>query len=206
MAKGRKPTKKQDLFCKLIIAGRSQAEAYEKAYNPNNKSKSIMAVNGCNMMKNTTIINHMEELRKQQIEKGMASIEKIEEELSRIAFDDISNYLSFRTEKQVVAHDSDGNPVFEYQQVIEVKDSEDIDTRAVQEIQLSQQGGFKFKLYGKDSALDKLARIKGMFIERSENYNRNENLNVNIDGAEFSDKTIKEAYKTLYDKKDDNEG
>ena len=45
-----------------------------------------------------------------------------------------------------------------------------------------------------------------MFIEKSENWNHNENVNINTD-LSFTDKSIKDAYKVLYNKKgeqDDN--
>ena len=195
-----KVTKKQDKFAHLIIIGKTQAVAYETAYNPNNKSPAIMRVNGCNLCKNINVKLRIEELRKELEEKGIASIEKIQNELANIAFDDIKNYLSFRTEKQVVTWDDEGKPVFEYRQVIILKDSEDIDTRAIAEVSLSPNGTFKFRLSSKDGALDKLAKIKGMYIERSENYNHNENVNLDI-GVGFTDKSIGEAYDVLYDKK-----
>jgi len=200
MVKGIKVTKKQQRFAQLIVQGKSQADAYEIAYNPNNKQRAVMRTNGCNLCRNPRVKMKIEEIRNEILQKGVATIEKIEKELAHIAFDDIKNYLSFRTEKQVVAWDEENNPVFEYRHIIELKNSEHIDTRAVAEVSLSNQGGFKFRLSSKDAALDKLAKIKGMYIERTENYNHNENFNINHK-LEYNDDSIEKAYDVLYNKK-----
>ena len=196
-----KITRKQAKFAELMLSGKSQGKAYALAYNPKNQEEGLMRTHGCNLMKNPRVVQRMDELRKAVLERSIASIEKIEKELAYIAFDDISNYLSFRTEKQIVAWDNENKPVFEYKQIIEMKNSEDVDTRAVSEISMSPAGGFRFKLSSKDAALDKLAKIKGMYIERTENYNHNENLNIGVDLLNYSDETIKNAYSVLYNKK-----
>jgi phage terminase small subunit len=49
-----------------------------------------------------------------------------------------------------------------------MKDSESIDTRSIQEISICKDGQFKFKLYGKDTALVNTGKHLGMFIDKSE--------------------------------------
>ncbi|MBO4391818.1 MAG: terminase small subunit [Clostridia bacterium] len=75
--------------------------------------------------------------------------ERIIQELARIAFDDISDYLSF-------FRDENGETK------IEVKKSDGIDTRAVAEI-TNSKSGFRFKLYNKQQALVKLGDYLGLW-------------------------------------------
>ncbi|MBQ6052549.1 MAG: terminase small subunit [Clostridia bacterium] len=75
--------------------------------------------------------------------------EKIIQELARIAFDDISDYLSF-------FKDDNGETK------IVVKESDGIDTRAVAEI-TNSKSGFRFKLYNKQQALVKLGDYLGLW-------------------------------------------
>ena len=75
--------------------------------------------------------------------------ERIIQELARIAFDDISNYLSFFS-------DENGETK------IEIKESDALDTRAVAEI-TNSKSGFRFKLYNKQQALVKLGDYLGLW-------------------------------------------
>jgi phage terminase small subunit len=92
--------------------------------------------------------------------------EKVIDELAHIAFDDIKNYLSFRTEKTTVGQNKDGSPILGYDTIIDLKDSETIDTRNISEISKGRDGQFKFKLYCKDNALVQLGKHLGMFNDK----------------------------------------
>lgn len=99
-----------------------------------------------------------EYLQKRQAElqkKTSVTPERIIEELSHIAFDDIRNYLSFYP-------DADG------QIKVDIKDSRKIDTRSIAEVSVGRDGQFKFKLYCKDNALAQLGKHLGMWDKKDQ--------------------------------------
>ena len=124
------------------------------------------------MANNGKVTVRIEELTNELKQRNMVTVEKVLEELSHIAFDDIKNYLSFRTEKVLAGYDSNGLPVSEYRTIVDIKDSNTIDTRNIAEIQVGKDGQFKFKQYCKDNALIQLGKYLGMFKD-----------NVNINGS-----------------------
>ncbi|MBQ1862156.1 MAG: terminase small subunit [Clostridia bacterium] len=75
--------------------------------------------------------------------------ERIIQELAKIAFDDISNYLSFFCDENGETR-------------IEIKESDGLDTRSVAEI-TNSRSGFRFKLYNKQQALLKLGDYLGLW-------------------------------------------
>ena len=87
-------------------------------------------------------------------------------ELAHIAFDDIRNYLDFKTEKVFVGYDHEGTPVSDYRTIINMFDSKDIDTRNIAEVSQGPNGTFKFKQYCKDNALIQLGKHLGMFKDK----------------------------------------
>ncbi len=99
------------------------------------------------------------------------SQDKVVRELVKIGMADIKDYLSYRTEKTQVGLDEEGNPIFDYQPVIEMIHSDEVDGTVVQEVSLSQKGVFSFRLADKMKALELLGRHLGMFTD-----------NVNLSG------------------------
>lgn len=88
----------------------------------------------------------VKEIRKK---KEKITEQRVIQELAKIAFDDITNYLSFFV-------DENGDTK------IVIKDSEALDTRAVAEV-TNSKSGFKFKLYNKQQALVKLGDYLGLW-------------------------------------------
>jgi len=105
-----------------------------------------------------------ENLKKPEIQKAIhqqmkdrekrteISQDKVLREFAHIAFDDIRNYLEFWTDENGKLQ-------------VELKSSEEIDTRNISEIQLDN-GKLKFKLYPKDNALTQLGRHLGLFNDK----------------------------------------
>lgn len=91
--------------------------------------------------------------------------DRVLEEYAKIGFADIKDYLSFRTERAVVDYE-DEKPVFGYQDIIELKPSDDIDGAAIAEVKHTRDG-IAFKLHDKKGALDSMARHLGMFKDES---------------------------------------
>ena len=159
-------TAKQEKFVQELIKGKSQREAYKKAYDAKNMKDTTIDVKASQLFKTDKVRVRYEQLRgkvvKRAEEKAIITAEEVLRGIAGIARDDIKNYLSFKTVKTVVEHDEDGEPVIDYGIVVDIKDSDDIDTSNISEVSIDSKGTFKFKTYCKDKALYKLADIMGL--------------------------------------------
>lgn len=146
-------TPKQEKFVQELVKGKSQREAYKKAYNASKMADSVIDVKASELFKNGKVAVRFNELRgkvvKRAEEKAIITAEEVIREIASIAKDDISNYLEFYT-------DYDGDIK------VNVKDSREIDTKNISEVTLGKDGQFKFKTYCRDTALYKLAEIMGL--------------------------------------------
>ena len=161
-----KLTQKQEKFVQELIKGKSQREAYKKAYDAKNMKDTTIDSHACRLFKNDKVKARYNELRgkvvKRAEEKAIITAEEVLRGIADIAKDDIKNYLSFKTVKTIVEHDEDGEPVIDYRIIVDIKDSDDIDTSNISEVSIDSKGTFKFKRYDKDKALYKLADIMGL--------------------------------------------
>lgn len=167
-----KLTDKQEKYVQELIKGRSQREAYRIAYPKckamdktiDEKASKLFALD-----KVRTRYNQINDrLIKEAEDECIVSAKDVLRELKRIGFADIKDFLSFRTGKKVVEYDEDGEPIIDYGQIIEVKDSNEVDGKAIQEVSLNAKGVFTFKLHDKMAALDKLGKHLGMFKDKIE--------------------------------------
>lgn len=97
--------------------------------------------------------------------------DRVLQELAKIGFADIKDFLRFGTEKTLVGYDEeDGEmvPVYDYKQVVEVKPSEQVDGTLISEVSISAKGVFSFKMHDKMKALDMMGKHLGMFKDRIE--------------------------------------
>ena len=163
-------TIKQEKYAQGLFAGLSQREAYKQAYNAENMKDTTIDRNAYTLSLDSKVATRIKELTEELKNRNMVTVEKVLKELSHIAFDDISNYLDFRTEKTVVSYE-DGKPVLDYKTIVDLKDSRTIDTRNIKSVSTGANGVFKFEQYCKDNALVQIGKHLGMFKD-----------NVNITG------------------------
>lgn len=178
-------TDKQESFVQWLIKGKSQREAYKLAgYKTDTMIDTTIDVEACKLLKNTKVSQRYEELHnrilKESEDECIITAKEVLRELKHIAFDDIRNYLSFRTEKQLIGYD-DGEPVYDYKTIVDIKDSDTIDTRNISEVQLTKDG-FKFKQYCKDNALVQLGKHLKLFTDKVE-HSGDVAININIKGS-----------------------
>jgi len=154
-------TDKQRAFCEEYLIDFNATQAATRAgYSPKTAKEQAS--------QNLTKLNiqaYLGELMAARAERVQISQDEVLRELQHIAFDDIKNYLEFRTEK-VKVDEVDGKPIYDYKTIVDVKDSQTIDTRNIQEVAIAPNGAFKFKLYGKDDALVNLGRHLGIFNDK----------------------------------------
>jgi len=93
--------------------------------------------------------------------------DRVLKELAKIAFSDIKDFLEFKTAETKIGENDDGDPIIDYQTIINLKDSADVDGSLISEVQL-KDGTLKFKLHDKMAALDKIGKHLGMFTDKVE--------------------------------------
>lgn len=160
-------TLKQEKFVQELIKGKSQRESYRIAYPTSKKWKdNVVDVKASELLKNGKVKVRYDELNgkiiKRAEEKAIITAEEVIKGIADIAKDDIKNYLSFKTVQTVVGHTDDGEPIIDYRTVVDMKDSDDIETKNISEVSIGPNGTFKFKTYCKDKALYKLADMMGL--------------------------------------------
>jgi phage terminase small subunit len=156
-----KLTDKQKAFCEEYLVDFNGMQAAIRAGYSEKTARSIAAEN----LTKPYMQEYLLELKAERANRVKISQDDVLRELIHIAFDDIKNYLDFRTEKAQVDTDKNGMPVYGYKTIVDVKDSDGIDTRNVQEVSLGANGSFKFRLYSKDEALLQLGRHLGLFTD-----------------------------------------
>lgn len=108
------------------------------------------------LLRHPAIREEVQKAMDERAEEVGITAERVLREVASIAFDDIGNYLEFRTNEE--------SGIVE----LAIKDSETIDTKNISEISLSKEGTFKFKLYCKDRALELLGKHLKLFSDRVE--------------------------------------
>ena len=160
-------TIKQEKFAQGLFAGMSQRDAYKQAYNCQNMTDKSIDELACRAAADIKIVSRIDQLVNEFKQKNIITVEKVLAELAKIGFADIKDYLQYKTAKTVVDYDKEtGDPIIDYKQIVDVIDSAEIDGSVIQEISISKDGTFKFKLHDKIAALDRMGKHLGMFTDK----------------------------------------
>lgn len=90
---------KQLEFCVLYAKSFNATKSYQKVYQC---SKTAAAVNGCKLLKNANVQKIINELKQNKLNQMMLKPEDIFQKYIDIAFADITDYISFGREKEIV--------------------------------------------------------------------------------------------------------
>ncbi len=164
---GRRLTRNQKIFCDEYLIDLNATRAYKAAYK-NVKKDETAAVNGSRLLRNAKVKAYIDYKMKEREKRTEITQDKVLKELARIGFADLKDYLEYKTAKSIVEYDEDGDPVIDYRTIIDLVDSKEVDTSVVQEVSISKDGTFKFKLYDKQKALELIGRHLGMFNDKLE--------------------------------------
>lgn len=187
-----KLTPKQKRFCEEYLIDLNATQAAIRAGYSMKRAKEI----GHQQLQKPLVQESIQKAMNERSKRTEITADSVLEELHHIAFDDIKNYLEFRTELQHVGDEpSTGQPIYRYSQVIEMKDSKQIDTRNVQEVSYSPKDGFKFKLYDKQKALVDLGRHLKLFTEKVEHSGFV--TNQTVDFSSFSTEELRKLVKHI---------
>ena len=164
MAGARRLTQKQRRFVQEYLVDLNATQAAVRA----GYSERTAHVQGPRLLGNVRVQVAIREALKKREQRTEITQDRVLTELAKIGFADIRDYLEYKTEKTVVAYGDDGEPIIDYRQIIDVIDSKDVDTSVIQEVSISKDGTFKFKLYDKQKALNDIGRHLGMFVDKTE--------------------------------------
>lgn len=174
---------KRKLFVKEYLLDLNATQAYLRAGYRCSEEAARRAAS--RLLTNVDVQAEIHTAMKAREKRTDISSDRVVKELAKIAFADIKDFMSFRTDLRVVDRNEDGDPVYDVAQIVEMKKSEDVDGSLINEVSISRDGTLKFKLHDKKSALEMLGRHLGMFVEHQE--------------IKVTDKTPRVAMKNLSD-------
>ena len=162
-----KLTRNQKIFCDEYLIDLNATRAYKAAYK-NVKKDETAAAAGARLLRNVKVKNYIDEKMKEREKRTEITQDKVLKELAKIGFADLKDYLEYKTAKSVVEYDEAGEPIIDYTTIIDLIDSREVDTSPIQEVSISKDGTFKFKLYDKQKALELIGKHLGMFVDKTE--------------------------------------
>jgi len=123
---------------------------------------------GQRLLKNAEIQKAVQAAMHRRSERTEVTQDRVVAELAKIAFAKFTDYADYKTLLRIIEYNDDGEPVYDWVPTVIAKDSEEIDSSAIQEVSVGRDGTFKFKLYNKLDALEKLGRHTGAFLDKPE--------------------------------------
>ena len=181
-------TLRQERYIHELIAGKSQRQAYREAYSCDNMSDAVVDVRASELLKKGKVSVRYNELRGRLIQEAedecIVTAKDVLRELAKIAFANITDFLEYKTVQRVIDY-KDGEPVIDWAMMVNALDSSEVDGSPIQEVSVARDGTFKFKLYSKLDALEKIMRHLGMFDkpEQGENEDRLAALRAMFEGV-----------------------
>jgi phage terminase small subunit len=171
-----KLTPKQKQFCdEYLIDFNASAALLRAGYKSKNPD-----VDGYQLLVRPSVQEYIKIRMKAREKRTEITQDRVLQELAKIGFADIKDFLRYRTERTIVDTDDEGEPVIGYKQIVEAKASDEIDGTLVNEVSVGRDGTFKFKLHDKMAALEKMGKHLGMFVDRVQAQVVSTNVNTSV--------------------------
>jgi phage terminase small subunit len=151
---------KQEQFCREYIVDLNGTQAAIRAGYKENSARQIATEN----LSKPYIQDRIQQLMNERSKRTDITADRVLQELAKIGFADVKDFLSFRTERTLVDH-YEGKPIYGYQNIVELKPSDEVDGTLINEVSL-KDGALKFKLHDKMAALDKIGRHLKLFTDK----------------------------------------
>jgi phage terminase small subunit len=148
-------TDKQRLFCIYYIRNFNATQAYLKAYQC---SYDVANVEGYKNLVKPSIKEEIDKLKELKKKSIMLTEDDIVERHMRIAFADMTDFVSFGRKEIEVARDNDDKPIMAEINYIDFKNSYEVDGGLISEIKSSKQG-IGIKLEDRQKSLEWLANF-----------------------------------------------
>ncbi|HCD08223.1 MAG TPA: terminase [Lactobacillus sp.] len=180
----------QKLFCLYYLQRFNATWAYQKAYEV---EYSVANVNGSRMLVNASIQKQLSILKKQQASDLYFDVADVIKKYIQQANSDVTDVVNFRTVKKLqwykVRSDTGkyedsggyfdwvpkidpetGEQAYYYENIVEMKDSNDIDTSNVKSVKIDK-GEAVVEMYDKQKALDSLMKYADAYTSQQEDTN-----------------------------------
>ena len=118
-------------------------------------------------LKKPEIQRRLEQRQKSREKRTEITQDRVLTELAKIGFASITDYLEYKTALREIGKDENGEPIYDWAMLVNAHDSSAVDGAPIQEISIARDGTFKFKLYNKLDALEKMGRHLGLFDSAS---------------------------------------
>lgn len=149
-------TEKQKRFADEYLIDLNATQAAKRAgYKDPNIGRQLITKNN--------VSEYIGKRREKLQGKTEVTQERVIEELKKIGFAKLTDFLEYKTALRVVDYDANGEPQYDWAMLVNAIDSAEVDGSPIQEVSISKDGTFKFKLYSKLDALEKLARHLGLY-------------------------------------------
>lgn len=166
-------TAKQEAFARQYLVARCKVAAYRYAYNIENMSEKVIYNKAYEVYNTTYVYDRIMELQEESNKRIEITTDKISQEYAKLAFSILPGIVNYN--KGIISltdfdnlTDSQRSCIKKFEFVTEYKVTEDGKAQPCDRV--------KIEVYDKKSALDSLAKINGMFIDRSEVKNLGHNM------------------------------
>lgn len=174
-------TEKQRLFCIYYIKYFNATKAYQKAYECNYITANV---NGSRLLVNASIQNEIDRMKAEQTTELKLDLRDVLQKYIDIAFADITDYLKFGREEEIVYNergepelDANSNVKTQAFNYIHLNDSTEIDGTILTEVKQGRDG-ITVKLADKMKALDKLSLYFDLFPDKFQREVEEEKLKI----------------------------
>lgn len=164
----KKLPEKQCLFCKEYLVDLNATQAAIRAgYSPKTSMQQ-----GQRLLTRPEIQAALQKEMDKRAKRTEITADKVLQELGKIGFSEVTDYLEVTTERVLVDRDpKTKEPISEIRQMVLLKDTSEIPPdklAAIVEIKQAKDGSISFKLHDKKGALDSIGKHLGMFIDKHE--------------------------------------
>lgn len=154
-------TDKQRLFCLYYVKTFNQTMAAIKAgYSPERAH-----VTGSELVRNRKVAEEIKRIKSNMAQDVFIDAMDVLNKYIKIAFTDITDYLSFGRKEIEVDRDKEGNPITAEVNYVQFKESSHVDGSVISEVKQGKDG-VSIKLEDKMKALDKLSLYFDLFPDK----------------------------------------
>lgn len=191
-------TEKQRMFCIYYVKSFNATQSAIKA----NYAPGSAHVEGSRLLRNDKIAKEIRRLKSEMTSDVFIEARDVLEKYIKIAFTDITDYLSFGRKEVLTGYTEDGEEELTEVNYLEFKDSSEIDGTLISEVKQGKDG-VSIKLEDKMKALEKLSQYFDLFPDKFKRDIESEKLKIAqakmSGGDDTQEKDVASALRGLVD-------
>jgi len=188
----RQLTKKQELFVGEYMVDLNATQAAIRA---GYSIKSAYSIGQENLTK-PELEAAIDIAMKEREKRTLVTADRVVQELAKIAFSDIREFVEFEPVEVVVGNDKDGNPIKQKVNRVTIRPDSEVDGAVLAEVKQTQHG-ITVKPHDKMKALELLGRHLAMFTDKLQTSDSNFEILL----ADINEEEIEEARREISRKK-----